>query len=269
MNIKQKVTKLFTALAVVLAFGSITASAQDRRDRDNNRGEIRKQQRQQSQQFNRAQMNRAQVNRGQYRSPAPQRMANNPGYRPRSWTTTRPSYYRPPVIYGGKRFYTYNDYYPHPFVSFSYGPRWHPVGFFLRALVGTAILIDLNNRSYRYSDGVFYEPYNNGYRVVPPPPGAYVPSIPQGYQQVSVGGQNYYYFGGAFFIFDGNNYQVVEAPAGAVVYNLPRGATQEMIDNFLYVQYNGTYYQPIQINGQDAYEVVQREPDNQPQPGQY
>jgi len=213
-------------------------------------------------------MNSAQVNRGPYRTQMPQRMANRPGYRPQNWAPTRPAYYRPPVIYRENRFYTYHNYYPHPFVTFSYGPRWHPVGFFLSALAGTAILIDLNNRSYRYSEGVFYEPYNNGYRVVPPPPGAYVPSIPLGYQQLSVGGQTYYYFGGAFYIFDGNNYQVAQAPAGAVVYNLPRGATQEVIDNFVYVQYNGIYYQPIQINGQDAYEVVQMEPVNQP-PGQY
>ncbi|MGH2648695.1 MAG: DUF6515 family protein, partial [Ginsengibacter sp.] len=27
------------------------------------------------------------------------------------------------------------------------------------------------------------------------------------------------------------------------------------------VQYNDTYYQPIQINGQDAYEVVELEDD--------
>ena len=261
MNIVQKSNKLIIAILLVLAFASITATAQDRRDRDNKRRERNVQQRQQ--------VNRAQVNRAPIRMAGPQRITSNRGYRPRGWVTTRPTYYRPPVIYRSSRFYTYNNYYPHPFVSFSYGPRWHPVGFFLRSFVGTAILIDLNHRSYRYSDGVFYEPYNNGYRVIPPPPGAYVPSIPQGYQQVSVGGQTYYYFGGAFFIFDGNNYQVVEAPAGAVVYNLPQGATQEMIDNFLYIQFNGTYFQPIQINGQNAYEVVEVESNNNPQPGQY
>jgi Family of unknown function (DUF6515) len=98
---------------------------------------------------------------------------------------------------------------------------------------------------------------------VPAPPGAYVQSIPEGYQQVQVGGENYYYFGGAFFVLNGNNYEVVQAPAGAVVYNLPQGASTVQVDNYNYVQYNGTYYQPIQINGQDGYEVVELEPDTQ------
>ncbi len=220
--------------------------------------------------INRTQINRTQVNvnptRTVNRNVTTQsyaRATNRPGYRPQGWAPTRRAYTRPPVVYGGKRFYAYHRYYPHPFVSYSYGPRWHPIGFFLSALVGTAIAIDLENRSYRYADGVFYAPYNNGYQVVPAPPGAAVPSLPQGYQQVAVGGQSYYYFGGAFFVLNGNQYEVVQAPPGAVVYSLPQGAMPVQVDSYNYVQYNGTYYQPIQINGQDAYEVVEMEPDSQ------
>jgi len=124
-------------------------------------------------------------------------------------------------------------------------------------------MISLENRQYGYYDGVFYEPYNNGYQVVPPPMGAYVPSIPDGFQQVMVGDQTYFYFGGAFFIQNGGNYQVVAAPAGAVIYNLPEGATTQQVDSYNYLVYNGIYYLPIQINGQPAYEVVELEDDNQ------
>lgn len=213
--------------------------------------------------INRTQINRTQVtvNRTQVvnnRRPVV-RTTNRVGYRPQNWASTRRSYTRPPVVYKGRRYYAYHRYYPHPYTAFSYGPRWHPIGFFLSALVGTAIIIDLESRQYRYDEGVFYAPYNNGYQVVPAPPGAYVPSIPEGYQQLAVGGQTYYYFGGAFFVLNGNQYEVVQAPAGAVVYNLPQGASTVQVDDYDYVQYNGTYYQPVQVNGQDAYEVVEME----------
>jgi hypothetical protein len=218
---------------------------------------------------NRTQINRTQVNVNRTqtinRTTNVRSYANRPGYRPHGWASTRRPYTRPPVVYGGRSYYAYHRYYAHPYVAFSYGPRWHPVGFFLSALVGTAILIDLENQQYRYDAGVFYAPYNNGYQVVSAPPGAYVPSIPEGYQQVAVGGQTYYYFGGAFFVLNGNQYEVVQAPAGAVVYNLPQGASPAQVDDYNYMQYNGTYYQPIQINGQDAYEVVEMEDASQPQ----
>lgn len=185
-------------------------------------------------------------------------------YRPRGWSQSRRAYSRPPVVYGGRRYYSYHRYYSHPYTPYFYGPNWHPAGFFISSLATAAILITLENRRYNYYDGVFYEPYNNGYQVVPPPMGAYIPSIPEGFQQVMVGGINYYYFGGAFYIQDGGgNYQVVASPAGAVIYNLPEGATTEQVDNYTYLLYNGNYYQPIQINGQNAYEVVELEDDNQ------
>ncbi len=208
---------------------------------------------------NRQPATRVTVNRSRNYNSTVRRPSNRPVYRPKGWAATRKPYHRPPVVYNGRKFYTYHKYYAHPFTSFSYGPRWHPIGFFLSSLIGTAIIIDIANRHYHYSDGVFYAPYNNGYQVVPAPPGAYVPSIPEGFQQLSVGGQVYYYFGGAFYVQNGNNYEVVQAPAGGVVYNLPQGASEVQIDSYNYVQYNDTYYQPIQINGQNAYEVVEIE----------
>src|SRR5665213_597484 len=204
---------------------------------------------------NRQPVSRPAVNRVPNSNSGVQRPSNRPGYRPQGWTVTRRPYRRPPVVYNGHKFYTYHTYYAHPFTAFAYGPRWHPVGFFISSLIGTAIAIDIANRAYRYSDGVFYAPYNNGYQVVPAPSGAFVPSIPDGFQQLSVGGQDYYYFGGAFFIQNGNNYEVVPAPAGGVVYNLPQGSSVVQVDSYNYVEYNDTYYQPIQINGQNAYEV--------------
>lgn len=284
----RKAAKVVFAVIFILS-GTLTASAQKRDDRnkgqkdqDVHNRDTRPQQRVTPQRqpnvnrtpvntapVNRTVPNRTTVNRTQVninRTPGrvqTVRTTNRPGYRPTGWAPTRRAYTRPPVVYKGRRYYTYHKYYPHYYTAFFYGPRWHPIGFFLSALEGTAIIIDLENRHYRYDAGVFYAPYNNGYQVVPAPPGAYVPSIPEGYQQTEVGGQTYYYFGGAFFVMNRDQYEVVQAPAGAVVYNLPQGASTVQIDNYNYVEYNGTYYQPIQINGRDAYEVVELEDDTQ------
>lgn len=259
--------KAFFTLSMILAVASVTinVTAQERPNRNND------ERRQPSTRNNRPQQNfrpaprqQQPVNRPQVNRPQVRNYSNNPGYRPQGWAATRRPYRRPPVVYNGKRYYAYHPYFPHRYTAFYYGPRWHPIGFFLSSLVSTAIIIDFENRHYHYDDGVFYAPYNNGYQVVPAPYGAYVPSIPDGYQQLAVGGQTYYYFGGAFFVLNGNSYEVVQAPAGAVVYNLPQGALNVQVDSYTYLQYNGTYYQPIQINGQDAYEVVQIENDSQP-----
>jgi hypothetical protein len=59
-----------------------------------------------------------------------------------------------------------------------------------------------------------------------------------------------------FYLPVQNGYQVVRAPAGAIVYNLPDGCTQVQAGDITYLQYNGDYYQPVQVDGQPAYEVV-------------
>jgi hypothetical protein len=41
-----------------------------------------------------------------------------------------------------------------------------------------------------------------------------------------------------------------------VVTNLPEGASETVIDNETFIYYNNAYYQPININGQSCYEVV-------------
>lgn len=93
---------------------------------------------------------------------------------------------------------------------------------------------------YRYDAGVFYAPANGGYQVVAPPFGAIVPGYPPDAVSMQVGGDVYYYFGGTFYAPVENGYQV---QAG----------------NITYLQYNGDYYQPIEFNGQPAYEVVNME----------
>ena len=53
-----------------------------------------------------------------------------------------------------------------------------------------------------------------------------------------------------------DSYQVTAAPPGAVVTNLPEGCEQVQMDNVTYLKYNNTYFQPVSVNNQPAYEVV-------------
>jgi uncharacterized protein DUF6515 len=163
-------------------------------------------------------------------------------------------------MWGRRRVYTYHRYYYHPYRPYVYGASWHPVGFFLGAIAATATIVAINNAEYRYDAGVFYEPGNGGYRVVAPPAGAIVPSLPPDVATIPVGDETFYYFGGVFYAAaEGGGYQIVPAPAGAIVFNLPEGATTEQAGDITYLQYNGAYYQPVRVDGQDAYEVVDME----------
>lgn len=130
------------------------------------------------------------------------------------------------------------------------------MGFFLGAIAATATIVAINNAQYHYDAGVFYQPYNGGYQVVAPPASAIVSALPPGNAPVQVGDDTYYYYGGVFYLSVQNGYQVVQAPGGAIVYNLPEGCTQIKAGGITYLQYNGDYYQPVEIDGQPAYEVV-------------
>jgi hypothetical protein len=133
------------------------------------------------------------------------------------------------------------------------------VGFFIGALAATATIIAIDNAQYRYYQGVYYAPVNGGYQVIPAPINAVVPTLPSGFVTMDIGNTTYYYYGGIFYIFSQNGYLVVKAPAGAIVSNLPDGCEQVQAGTITYLKYNNAYFQPIQYNGQNAYEVVEME----------
>jgi uncharacterized protein DUF6515 len=49
----------------------------------------------------------------------------------------------------------------------------------------------------------------------------------------------------------------VPPTAGAVVSNLPEGGEEVKIGDQTYVKFGETYYQPVQKDGNNMYEVVQ------------
>lgn len=149
-----------------------------------------------------------------------------------------------------------HPYYYHPYRPYYWGPRWHPVGFFLTALAANAFRFSFGNQWYYYDDGCYYVPYNGGYSVVASPIGAIVSYLPDGYETCPVDNVDYYYYGGTFYVAVAQGYQVVQAPIGAVIVQLPQGAIEQDVNGQTLLVFNNTYYLPISQDGQDAYQVV-------------
>jgi hypothetical protein len=64
---------------------------------------------------------------------------------------------------------------------------------------------------FYYADGTFYQPYDNGYIVSPPPVGAAVPGLPKGAKSIMIDNQQFYEYQGVY-------YKVVVNDKGDTVY---------------------------------------------------
>jgi hypothetical protein len=112
---------------------------------------------------------------------------------------------------------------------------------------------------YYYDEGVFYLKESKGYTVVAAPVGGIVKSIPSGYETVVLDektGVKNYYWGGTFYEKVSKGYKVVAPTSGAVVEHLAEGGEEVKMGDVTYVKLGETYYQPIQQNGKNMYEVV-------------
>jgi hypothetical protein len=173
-------------------------------------------------------------------------------------TAVRPpvqAYSRPPYVHGGHRYYAHHPYDYHPYHPYFWGAGFQPFGAFFASLAATAILIDIADTQYGYADGTWYAPVDGGYDVVTAPVGAVIPSLPGDAEQVA---QDTYYYGGAYYqqLSDGS-YRVVTPWAGLVVSQLPPGGEEIEVGDQHYVRFGSTYYQPIIVDGQYRYEVVE------------
>ncbi len=178
-------------------------------------------------------------------------------------TTVRNSprvYGRPPYVYGGHRYYCHRPYYYHPYHAYYWGPAWHPWGFFVATLAVTAIVITVNSQQYHYDQGVYYVASDGGYVATSAPVGATIQTLPEGSQTVVVNETtNNYYYGGTYYEKSGDGYAVVPPTAGTLVPSLPEGGEEVRIGDVTYVKVGETYYQPVEVEGKDMYEVVQVE----------
>ena len=141
---------------------------------------------------------------------------------------------------------------------------WHPIGFFVAALATTAIIVSIvddrgntsSSGNVYYDQGVYYEKTSDGYKAIPPPQGAQVSSLPEGYTSVSVGSKQYGYYQGDFYVegADGK-YVVTAAPVGAIVPYIPDAATENTSDGKTTYEYNGVAYEAVSLNGDTSYVV--------------
>jgi hypothetical protein len=138
---------------------------------------------------------------------------------------------------------------PHFWNDFAFGRR-------LLELPRGFLTLQIGGAPFYYSDGVYYQPADNGYQEVYPPVGAAVPQPPDGAIEIYAGGQTYYYAGGAFYLPqpDGT-YAIAPTPIGVVVPELPPGAIQVAVKGAVAYQFNGIYYEPVFVNGVTQYET--------------
>ena len=124
---------------------------------------------------------------------------------------------------------------------------------------GPRVVIPYGGISFHYSNGYYYRPYSNYFRVVAPPIGIHINILPRGYRRVYVRDVPYYYYGGTYYRPGGrpDEYEVVDAPLGASVPDLPNGAKVVVINDQKYFELDGTYYkEEIRDNDEIWYTVV-------------
>ena len=189
-----------------------------------------------------------------------------------------PMMMRPPFMWGGMRVFAFHSFFWFPFSPFFWGPMWHPWGFQTPMLPPQSQVVNVVNETnitnvtnvtnvineYHYFDGVFYQKDDEGYVVVPAPIGAEVSSIPDNFEKVQVDENEYnYYWGGAYFEETPNGFRVVPPAAGTLVENLSEGGEEVKIGERTLIRFGETYYQPVQVNGKNMYEVVYIEIDEE------
>ena len=76
--------------------------------------------------------------------------------------------------------------------------RWHPVGFFMAAMVTSAVIVSINSQPYYYG-GTFYSKEADGYKVIVAPDGAVVANVPEGAEEVDIEDQKYVFYNETYF----------------------------------------------------------------------
>jgi len=92
--------------------------------------------------------------------------------------------------------------------------RYPDRGAVIRDLPAGATTVNYAGVSYRYHDGVWFEPRGPAFIVVAPPIGLIVPTLPQFATRVIANGQTYFYANETYYRSraEGGGYEVVNAP---------------------------------------------------------
>lgn len=95
-----------------------------------------------------------------------------------------------------------------------YSPYPHVLGQPIDILPHGFITINVEDETYYYCNGIFYQKVilEQKYTVVPPPIGAVVFTIPQGYQLMLIDGVSYYEYEGVYYKRVLEGYKVIFPP---------------------------------------------------------
>ncbi len=117
--------------------------------------------------------------------------------------------------------------------------------------------INVNGNPYYYANGTYLQPSGSSYVVVPPPQGAVIQALPQGYTTVYANGSTvpYYYYNGFFYGAVSGGYQVISPPQGAMVPYLPKGYTESLQGGVPSYKYAGVTYSAYYSGGELVYIV--------------
>lgn len=201
------------------------------------------------------------------------------GVRPPNYRPNKPSYrpnyhyYRPGFSYH-RPYYGFHSYY-RPFLGISLSVL--PFGYYP---------FYFGPNQFYYAGGFFYQQADNGYKVVVPPVGAQVPSIPSDAKAISINGQNYYEYKGVYYstsvdangktvyvvagkdgvLETGRNSDNNAGPlddvgpmpqVGDIVNELPADTRDVVIKGVLYyVSDQGVYYEKIVEGDKVTYKVI-------------
>lgn len=138
---------------------------------------------------------------------------------------------------------------------------------------------------FYFSDGLFYKQYEKEYKVVVPPVGAEVPTLPTDAKEVVINGQTYYESKGVYYSTaqnaDGKQVYVVAGKDGVLntdgktVYVNPAAQIGDIVDQLpedsreilikgatYYVSPDGVYYEKLIDGNKVTYKVIGL--DNEP-----
>ncbi|MFD2147748.1 DUF6515 family protein [Mucilaginibacter antarcticus] len=188
---------------------------------------------------------------------------------------------RPSVGYGYRSPYFYNN-------PFGYGGGlglwgYPSFGFYMNSLPFGYYPFYMGASMFYYADGTFYQPYDNGYVVSPPPVGAAVPGLPKGAKSIMIDNQQFFEYHGVYYKVvvndkgdtvyvvagkdgvlntsgeDANGDVEVVAPrVGDIILQLPANTRAVTLNGTKYfVGEDGVYYEALKgSNGKTAYRIA-------------
>jgi hypothetical protein len=213
------------------------------------------------------------------------RMRINPNSSRRPNYAGRPTNYRGPVSgrpHYGRPGYGYGYAYRAPFYGRFYNYYRPYLGFSLSVLPFGYYPFYFGQTQFFYSGGLYYRQYEREYKVVVPPVGAEVPSLPEEAQEVTVNGQVFYEYKGVYYqarqnaegktvyviagkdgiLNTADGQPPVDDPNEAVrigdeVQLLPEGSAEVTLKGSQYfVSPDGVYYEKVVTDEKVSYKVV-------------